>query len=179
MKIIIIVLATVVFSTAYLSAAVVTGSKAVRFTASDPDGRIITNDSIKGFVVSGFYEGRESNTKNDNLKKALNEHLKSKVNKEDNDHSPKVFKLSIVDGTPANIATKWVWKRKIKAKARENNADIFIDWDGNVKRAFEISGDDSTFIIIDKEGTIRYIMSGVIPETEFPKIFILLKNLSK
>lgn len=174
-----LILVTALLSAAYLSASVSAGSKVFSFTASDPDGKIINSDSIKGFVAVGFYEGRESSTKNNRLKDALKDFYNSGIQSGNNDLISSFFKLSIVDGTPANLATKWVWKRKIKTKAAENSVDIYIDWDGNVKRAFDISGDDSTFIIIDKVGTVRYIRSGVIPESEFNEIFSLLKKLRK
>jgi predicted transcriptional regulator len=155
------------------------GTKIIYFTVEDIHGKKIDTDSIKGRVVAGFYEDRYATEKNKKLKDALKDFYKATSSQKKFDVENNIFKLAVIDGTPANIATKWVWKRKIKIKSAENKINIYIDWDGNMKKAFVFPDDESTFIIIDREGIIRYIMSGIIPETEFDVITELMYKITK
>ena len=47
-----------------------------------------------------------------------------------------------------------------------------------MKGAFDFPGEESTFIIIDKKGIVRYIWSGKVPASEFAKIKEILKKFS-
>jgi len=161
------------------SAVVNTGSMVKGFYAETPDGRIINSEYIKGKVVAGFYEDRNATDKNQRLKSELSKFYIKNMTRDNDNKKIAIFKLAVTDGTPANLATKWVWKRKVSTKSAENKMDIYLDWDGNMKRAFEIPDGESTFILIDKEGIVKYIRSGVIPGTEFGFIFSLIKTITE
>lgn len=150
-----------------------TGDKAPYFRVMDGNNSSMDLNTIKGRVVIGFYEDRDAVNKNQRLKDELKNFyvgMNNKLNKN-------IFKLAIVDATPANALTKWIWKKKIQKKSEETGITIYGDWDGEMKKAYGLSDSESTFLVIDDRGDLRYIKSGKIDSEEFKIIFTLIKKI--
>ncbi len=148
-----------------------TGEKIPDFKIEDVNGKVLTAGMLRGKLTVGFYTDKDTAEKNISFENYLNSLKKEK--------SPTpVFRLAVTDATEANFLTRPLWEKAIRGKSAERKVDIYCDWEGKFKKSFGLPEKESTFMIIDKNGTLRYIFSGKVPETDFKKITALLENLA-
>ena len=168
-----LLLVLILLCTLPVMAIIQTGVKAPCFKVVDGNEKALFSTDLKGKVIIGFYESRETSDKNKTLKDMLN----SFGDYEGRSVKNETFSLAIIDATDANLASAWVWRRNMVKKSTELGIHIYGDWDGRMKRDFLFPDNESTFIIIDKKNIIRYTCCGKVPESEFGNIKILIKKI--
>jgi peroxiredoxin len=149
------------------------GKYAPGFTVSDGNDAMLDSDTLKGKVIVGFYEGRDTIEKNKQLKIFLQKYYYENIAIS----SKNVFMLSVIDATPANFITRPLWKKGFIRNSEQNRVTVYGDWDGSMKEAYGMPGNESVFILIDKNGIIRYIYPGKVPEKYFNAIKDLIGGL--
>jgi len=154
-------------------ALVAAGSRSPGFNVTDGNDNALDSNSLRGKVIVGFYEDRDRIEKNTPLKNMLKDYYNDNLAVS----AKNVFMLSVIDATPANFITRPIWKRTFIKNTELNKVSVYGDWDGSMKTAFGIPDDESTFMIIDKKGVIRYICSGKVPEKYFAGIKELIGRL--
>ena len=150
-----------------------TGERAPSFNVTDGRGKSLKSSDLRGKVIIGFYESRESSNKNNPLKDELNSFKSRSAGAADN----RIFRLAVIDATEANMASAWVWRRNFLKKSLELGINIYGDWNGRMKRDFLFPDNESVFLIIDHKYVIRYIHPGKVPEIEFEKIKKLIRRI--
>ena len=55
---------------------------------------------------------------------------------------------------------------------------IYGDWTGDMLRDYQMQDDESNFLVIDKNGIIRYMATGLIERSQFEKLKEMLLNLA-
>jgi predicted transcriptional regulator len=156
-----------------LFAFVTFGSYAPAFIVSDGNDIILDSSSLQGKVIVGFYEDRDQIEKNRLLKNVLIKYYADNLAVS----VKNVFMLSVIDASPANFITKPIWKRTFIKNSQLNKVTVYGDWDGSMKGSYGFEEDESTFMIIDKKGVIRYICSGKVPEKYFEGIKEMISRL--
>ena len=149
------------------------GKSAPPFSVKSGDDQNLTLNMVLGKVVVLFYETREVVDVNDNLKdelKALYQLQSENIKKE-------IFRLVVIDCSQASWPTVFVWKNKLAEHSRLEGFTIYGDWDRKMLRDYGLKENDSNFLIIDKNGIIRYFGTGRISNGQFPKIKDLLTSL--
>ncbi len=157
----------------FIWALVETGQYAPVFTVSDGNDVVLNSDTLKGKVIVGFYEKRDTIEKNKQLKTVLQKYYYDNLDIS----SKNVFMLSVIDATPANFITRPIWKKSFIRNSEQNKVTVYGDWDGAMKEAYGMPDNESVFILIDKKGVIRYICPGKVPERYFNGIKELIGRL--
>jgi alkyl hydroperoxide reductase subunit AhpC len=157
------------FSEAYAAL----GKPAPPFQVESGDNQQLTLDRILGKVVVLFYENRHAVNKNDELKSELNTLYRAQpatIKQE-------IFPLVVIDCSKASMPTMSLWKSKLFQNSRINGLTIYGDWNRKMLTDYRMQGNDSNFMIIDKQGIIRYSASGQISTGQFQEIKDLLTCL--
>jgi predicted transcriptional regulator len=149
------------------------GKKAPPFVVESGDNQRLTRDMILGKVVVLFYESRQVIDKNDELK----EQLKCLYRAQPVCIKNEIFRLVVIDCSEAILPTIPIWKSRLSEHSRLQGFTIYGDWDRKMLADYGLQGNDSNFLIIDKQGIIRYSGTGKIDSSQFPKIKDLLYSL--
>lgn len=146
------------------------GRKAPDFEVVSGNDEILTLDTIKGMVAVIFYETKDTKEKNRPLKKDLEAFymLQAPAVKKD------IARIAII--RCSNFFPN-VWRKNLRDNSKKEGIVIYGDWDGSMENSYEMKKGESNFLIIDKEGIIRYADSGVIPKEDFPKIRAVLDSI--
>jgi peroxiredoxin len=157
------------------AASALPGRPAPPFAVESGDSQKLTRDMILGKVVVLFYENRQAVDKNEELKNELQglyrvqpEHIKQEI-----------FRLLVIDCSEACRPAIPLWKTKLSENSRIQGFTIYGDWDRRMLMDYHLQGDDSNFLIIDKQGIIRYATTGKIGNGQIQKIKELLCSLVK
>jgi len=150
------------------------GETAPYFKITDGNNRSLVLNSIYGKVIVGFYECKEYQEKNRELKSMLHSFYQ-----EFPEISTRyVYKLAVVDSSSASFATRWLWEKNMRAASEYEKVNIYGDWDGSMREAYGFSLEESIFIIIDKKGIVEFLRKGVVPAADFEQIKNLIKILT-
>lgn len=156
-----------------LAASLAYGKRAPKFVVKSGDDRKLTLDMILGKVVVFFYETKEMVDLNDELK----EELKHLYQIQPEDIQKEIFRLVVIDCSQASVPTLYFWKSKLMEKSQKQGFTIYGDWDRKMLADYGMQENDSNFLIIDKQGIVRYSATGKINNGQFPKIKDLLTSL--
>jgi len=130
-------------------------SKAPAFTVVSGACKTLTLDSLTGKVAVIFYEKKEVIEKNRALKNAMNEFYDSQpVNVK-----KYIVRLPIIDCSGAFWPFKGIWKKKLIENSKKEGFTIFGDWNGEMCENYNLENKNSTVIILNKNGIIKYIAS--------------------
>lgn len=151
------------------------GKPALPFVVKSGDNQKLTLDMILGKVVVLFYETREVVDKNDELK----DELKHLYRLQPENIKKEIFRLVVIDCSRASLPTIPVWRTKLAEHSREQGFTIYGDWDRKMLMDYGMEKNDSNFLIIDKNGIIRYSTTGKISNGQIEKIKNLLTSLVK
>lgn len=166
------VLTVILFSVAYSRAiALEAGNLAPAFKVSSGDNKELSLDDLKGKVVVIFYETKDTKEKNRQLKDELNKFY---------DAQPDSLKESILRIPVINckgVIFTGAWKDSLKQNSQKEGLTIYGDWDGKMFSAYGIPDNESSLIIVGKDGIIKYSFSGRIDEKDFSRIKDLLIEL--
>ncbi len=149
------------------------GRSAPPFVVESGDNRTLTRDMVIGKVVVLFYESRRAIEKNDELK----EELKSLYRCQPEGIKKEIFRLVVIDCSEASQPTRFIWKSKLSSHSRQQGFTIYGDWTRKMLKDYRMQGNDSNFLIIDKQGIIRYSASGRIENGQIQTIKNLLASL--
>jgi predicted transcriptional regulator len=151
------------------------GAEAPFFKVKTGDGQALTLDTLRGKVVSLFYETREVVEKNRLLKEALKKFFREQPAQTE----AQFASIPLVNCSEAVWPITKIWQFKLKENSQKEGLTIYGDWDGKMFADFGMTDNESNFLLIDKKGFIRYRAAGKIEEEETKKIIELLTNLLK
>lgn len=149
------------------------GTRVPGFRVTSADDELLTLEMIRGKVIVLFYESREAIRKNIDLNNAMADLYAAQPPEIRN----QIFRLVVVDASDAFWATRGIWKRRLREYSRKEGFTIYGDWDRQMFLDYRMRGGDSNFLIIDKQGVIRYSASGKISMDQFDRIKNLLQEL--
>ncbi|MGA9460568.1 MAG: redoxin domain-containing protein [Desulfobaccales bacterium] len=155
---------------AYLSV----GEPAPFFSVESGDDENLTLDMLRGKVIILFYETREVVDKNREFK----DYLKSLYNGLPEAVQENVFRLVVINCLDASFATRPIWRMKLREASERQGMTIYGDWTGDMLRDYQMQDDESNFLVIDKNGIIRYMATGLIERSQFEKLKEMLLNLA-
>lgn len=139
------------------------GEKAPYFKVVSGNGQSLTLEALKGKTAVIFYETKESKEVNRLLKDELNSFYDAQPPLAKKD----IERVSIIRCPPfmPNI-----WRKSLRDNSKKEGITIYGDWDGAMEKCYGMASGESNFLIIDKEGMVRYFKKGLIPKEEFGNI---------
>lgn len=149
------------------------GEPAPNFLVESGDSRKLSLDNVRGRVVVLFYESRHVIKKNFGLKDELTRLYLAQPEAIQRD----IFRLVVIDCSEAIFPTLPIWKRQLRANSRKEGFTIYGDWNRTMFKEYGMKAEDSNFLIIDKQGIIRYSATGKIDPSQFDRIKELLFTL--
>ena len=150
------------------------GEPAPFFGVESGDDENLTLDMLRGKVIILFYETREVVRKNREFK----DYLKSLYNALPEAVQENVFRLVVINCSEASFATKPIWRMKLREASARQGMTIYGDWTGAMLGDYQIQDHDSNFLVIDRNGIIRYAATGLIENGQFEKLREMLLNLA-
>lgn len=159
---------------ASLVAGLASGKPAPDFQVESGDNQPLSLDMLRGKVIVLFYESRHVIKKNIELKNELKRLYREQPPNIQRD----IFRLVVIDCSEAIWPTLPIWKSKLREHSRKEGFPIFGDWTRRMYGDYRMAPDESNFLIIDKQGVIRYAAAGKIDRSKFDKIIGLLQNLA-
>ncbi|MGD0216006.1 MAG: hypothetical protein ABSC45_00655 [Desulfobaccales bacterium] len=150
------------------------GEPAPFFSVESGDDENLTLDMLSGKVIILFYETREVVEKNREFK----DYLKSLYNALPEAVQENVFRLVVINCSEASFATKPIWRMKLREASERQEMTIYGDWTGAMLGDYQIQDHDSNFLVIDRNGIIRYAATGLIENGQFEKLKEMLLNLA-
>ena len=142
------------------------------FSLVSGDDKKITLDMLRGKVVTLFYATRETVKVNDELQ----HYLDTLYNAQPQNIQNEIFRLLVLNTMEATFLN--TWKENLKETSTELGITIYGDWSGRMFAAYRMRDNDSNFVIIDKNGVVRYAASGKIAPSRFEAIKKLLLELA-
>lgn len=151
------------------------GDVAPKLSVESGDGKVMTLDMLRGKVIVLVYNTRDTSDRNAKLREALNNFYEA----QSGERKYNCFKLVIIDCSSAFFPIDFIWKKKLIEASKVKRMDIYGDWDGKVAEDYGFNLKDSNFVIVDKEGFIRYMSRNEIAdEKEINKIISLLNQIT-
>jgi peroxiredoxin len=170
---IILLLGLGLFSLKSWGAFLTPGNPAPNFLVESGDDQKLSLNMVRGKVVVFFYEFRRSLDQNHELKNVLRKFYRSQPA----DIQKEVFRLVVINCTKSLWATMPLWKSSLREHSVKEGFTIYGDWSGRMFKDYHIKAGKSNFLIIDKQGIIRYAATGKITPRHFDKIKQLLLSL--
>ena len=155
------------------SSSLTSGKPAPNFQVESADSQKLSLEMLRGKVVVLFYESRHVIRKNIELKNELKRLYREQPARVQKD----IFRLVVIDCSEALWPTLPIWKRQLQAHSRKEGFTIYGDWNRTMFKEYGMKADDSNFLIIDKQGIIRYSATGKIDSDQFDRIKELLFTL--
>ena len=69
--------------------------------------------------------------------------------------------------------------RGVRDNARRLNLQLYVDMSGKMFQDYGAVSSTSTVIIIDREGVVRYVLSGKIPDEGVGSVVELVRSLAQ
>jgi peroxiredoxin len=155
-------------------ASVLTSDKpAPSFLVESGDNQKLSLDLIRGKVIVLFYESRHVIKRNTALKDELTQFYRAQPA----DIKKEVFRLVVIDCSKSFGPATLLWKSGLREHSGKEGFTIYGDWTGRMCKDYRMKAEESNFLIIDKNGIIRYSATGKIDQGQFGKIKELLLTL--
>ncbi len=151
------------------------GKPAPNFLVESGDNQKLSLDMIRGKVIVLFYESRHVIKKNHALKVELTRFYRAQpanIKKE-------VFRLVVIDCSTSSWPTAPIWKRRLREHSGKEGFTIYGDWNRKMLADYHMKPEESNFLIIDKQGNIRYAATGKVDQGQFENIKEFLLALVK
>ena len=149
------------------------GKQAPDFRVESWDNQSLSLDMLRGKVVVLFYESRKVIRKNI----ALKNELKKLYRRQPANIQKEIFRLVVIDCSEAYWPTILIWKSKLKEHSRKEGFTIYGDWNKEMLTGYHMKPGDSNFVIIDKQGIVRYAAAHKIEPNQFKNIESVLYSL--
>ena len=147
------------------------GEPAPSFSLVSGDNKKLSLDMLRGKVVALFYATRDTVEVNNELQHYLDALYAAQPQNIQN----QIFRLLVVNAMEATAVT--TWKEKLNETSAKLKVTIYGDWTGGMFAAYRMRDNDSNFVIIDKNGIVRFAASGKIANSRFEAIKKLLLEL--
>lgn len=141
----------------------------IPFTLYSGEGLVFTEADLSGKPYICFYESRELEFLNNDLKNALREHRD-----ELEEVIPDLQILPVVDCTDVRRIVEGLWNQGLRKKTIEQGYTVYGDWDGKIRSRYNLQAGESNILILDDDGNILYQNYGYIPESEIQVILSIL-----
>ena len=149
------------------------GERAPDFQVESGDNQPLSLDMIRGKVIVLFYESRKVIRKNI----ALKNELKKLYRRQPANIQKDIFRLVVIDCSEAYWPTIPIWKSRLRDHSRKEGFNIYGDWNQEMLTDYHMKPGDSNFIIIDKQGIVRYAAAHKIEPYQFKNIESVLYSL--
>ncbi len=149
------------------------GKPAPNFLVESGDHQKLSLDMLRGKVVVLFYESRHVIEDNS----ALKDELKRFYRVQPANLKKEVFRLVVIDCSRTTWTARPIWQFKLREHSEKARLTIYGDWTGRMLADYHLKAEESNFLIIDKQGIIKYSATGKIPPGQFQKIKELLLTL--
>lgn len=145
--------------------AVEAGQVAPDFCITSGTGQELTPGSLKGRIIIMFYETRNVVEKNRALKDAL-ENFCANLSESS---KGMIISVPVINCSSSGLF-KGMWKNALINNSKKEGLTIYGDWDGKMFAGYDMTDNESNFLVIDKEGIVRYVNKGVISAGEINTI---------
>ena len=149
------------------------GKPAPPFLVESGNSKKLTLDMIRGRVIVLYYTSPHAIAENSQLKAELLKLYWAQPA----DIKRQLFRLVVVDGSEASWPTMPLWKCKLNEYSEKEGFTIYADWQRKMLAAYRLKENANNFLVIDKQGIIRYAVSGKITTGQCDKIKELLFSL--
>ena len=150
------------------------GQPAPPFEIKSGQDQKLTLEMVRGKIVVLFYEDRQVVDKND----ALKDELTRLYQVQSESIKKEIFRLVVIDCSKATFPTLAIWKHQLAQHSQALGFTIYGDWNRRMLLDYGMEKNDSNFLIIDKNGIIRYSSTGKINQREIENIKNLLISLA-
>ncbi|HPO45070.1 MAG TPA: redoxin domain-containing protein [Spirochaetota bacterium] len=148
------------------------GNPAPDFKVMSGDNKALALSDIKGKTAVLFYESKNAVEQNRKLKTALN----GFYDRQPDGIKAGIARIAVIDCK--GVLFGGAWKKNLRDNSAKEGMTIYGDWDGKMSADYMAKEGASNFIIIDRDGTVRYSASGRIEDGEIGAIEGLLKGLA-
>jgi hypothetical protein len=147
-------------------------SEPADFSLEETSGVTRTLLAVRGRVAIVFYEDREHTPDNQELKLTLHRYVVDNGLREQIT-TYGVANLAGIDGMVRDMA-----RAAIRAIAAQYGIQILLDWQGALQRTpFSFPSTGSTIALFDRQGRLRYRVTGVHSAAQQSELFRTLRRL--
>jgi predicted transcriptional regulator len=149
------------------------GQTAPSFEVSYDSSKVLRSAELAGSVIVITCESRESKDLNTPFKDAL-----LKAFSPEERLRRKISLVPVIDCFAYSWPIKGFCVRGVQAEARKLNLQLYVDMTGKIFADYGAASDTSTVVVIDREGFVRYVMAGKIPEADVACVVELVRTLA-
>jgi predicted transcriptional regulator len=154
------------------AAALEADQSAPAFEVSYDGAKVLRSSDLAGSVIIITCESRETRELNQPFKDAL-----LKAFPLDERRRLNIALVPVIDCFAYPWPIKGFCVRGVQDNASTLNLQLYVDMTGKMFQDYGAASSTSTVIIIDREGVVRYVMPGKIPDTEVPSVVELVRGL--
>jgi cytochrome oxidase Cu insertion factor (SCO1/SenC/PrrC family) len=147
-------------------------SEATDFDIEETSGVTRNLRDLRGRIVIVYHEDREHTDTNRALKMELHQFI------QDNALSSEITTYGVANLHGVEGVIRDLARTAIRAMAAQYGIQILLDWEGVLLQApFSCVDHEANFLLIDRQGRIRYRHAGVIEGTERTAMYRTLRHL--
>jgi cytochrome oxidase Cu insertion factor (SCO1/SenC/PrrC family) len=147
-------------------------SEPLDFDIEETSGVTRNLRALRGRIVVVFHEDREHTDTNRALKMELHQFI------QDNALGSEITTYGIANLHGVEGVIRDLARTAIRAMAAQYGIQILLDWEGVLLAApFSCADHEANFLLIDRQGRIRYRHAGVIEGTERTAMYRVLRAL--
>ena len=150
------------------------GQPAPAFEVSYDDSKVLRSSDLTGSVIIITCESRETRELNQPFKDAL-----LKAFPPDERLRLKIALVPVIDCFAYPWPIKGFCVRGVQDNARRLNLQLYVDMTGKMFQDYGAASSTSTVIIINRDGVVRYVMPGKIPDENVGSVVELVRGLAK
>lgn len=142
------------------------------FSLEETSGVTRTLLEVRGRVAIVFYEDREHTPDNQELKHTLHRYIV------DNGLREQITTYGIANVTGLDGVMRDLARGAIRTIAQQYGIQILLDWEGELQRApFGFPGTGATIALFDRQGRMRYRVTGAHTAAQQTELFRALRRL--
>lgn len=148
-------------------------SEPTDFSLEETSGVTRTLAAVRGRIAIVFYEDREHTPDNQELKMTLHRYVLDNGLRDQITTYGVANVAGIEEGVVRDMA-----RAAIRAVAAQYGIQILLDWEGRLQRApFSFPASGSTIALFDRQGRMRYRVTGVHTAAQQSELFRTLRRL--
>lgn len=151
-----------------------TGQRAPSFELSYDDEKVLRSADLAGSAIVITCESRETKELNQPFKDAL-----LKAFPPDERLRLNIALVPVIDCFAYPWPIKGMCVRGVQDNASKLNLQLYVDMSGKMFQDYGASSSTSTVIIIDREGVVRYVMRGKVPDADVGSVVELVRGLAQ
>ncbi|MFO0715175.1 MAG: hypothetical protein U0353_35385 [Sandaracinus sp.] len=142
------------------------------FSLEETSGLTRTLLEVRGRIAIVFYEDREHTPDNQELKHTLHRYVL------DNGLRDQLTTYGVANVTGLDGVVRDMARAAIRTIASQYGIQILLDWDGALQRApFGFPASGATIALFDREGRMRYRVTGALTAAQQTELFRTLRRL--